>query len=349
MRRSKPQGVRNSNIARGSRYERSSVYSRSMKTISVRQICIPLWLATTLMLAPTPGRTQTLATRDSSGRDSPVKTKSYVDDSLPEIQKAVPQLHGLQPDPNQDQLPVLLTKAGKVAGELLRKTPSLLSHEQVEQASEMEDGKSSNSKILNGGRPRDFDYQILFHEDPVNNRIKLEEYRIDPQGRPIEPGVEDPRNPGSLGFANAWLLFLPPDQSQSKFRYLGRQQIDDQVTFVVAFAQNPGFVQVPAEVRFQGERIPVFWQGIAWIEESTFRIVRLRSDLLDPIPSIYLQQLTSQLQFENTNVSGVASPLWLPREVDITTKIKGQVVSEIHRYSNYRLYAVSSKIVPITP
>jgi hypothetical protein len=159
-----------------------------------------------------------------------------VDYSLPELQKAVPQLHGLQPDPNQDQLPVLLTKAGKVIENLLRKTPSLLSREQVEQASEMEEGNSPISKRLNRSRPRDFDYLTLFHEDPVNLRTMLEEYRIDPQGRPIEPGVEDSRNPSSLGFKNAWLLFLPSDQSQSKFRYLGRQQVGDHGMFVVCKA-----------------------------------------------------------------------------------------------------------------
>jgi len=302
-----------------------------METVSARRTCIPILLATTFILASTPGRTQTVAPRDPSSRDSAVEAKSYVDYSLPELQKAVPQLHGLQPDPNQDQLPVLLTKAGKVIDNLLRKTPSLLSREQVR---------------LNRSRPRDFDYLTLFHEDPVNLRTMLEEYRIDPQGRSIEPGVEDSRNPSSLGFKNAWLLFLPSDQSQSKFRYLGRQQVGDHGTFVVAFTQNPANVQVPAEVRFQGKRIPVFWQGIAWVEELTFRIIRLRSNLLDPIPSIHLQQLTSELQFDDTNVSGLASPLWLPREVDVTTRINGQIVSEIHRYSNYRLYAASSKIVP---
>jgi hypothetical protein len=210
----------------------------------------------------------------------------------------------------------------------------------------MEEGNSPNSKRPNRSRPRDFDNLTLFHEDPVNLRTMLEEYRIDPQGRPIEPGVGDSRNPNSLGFKNAWLLFLPSDQSQSRFRYLGSQKVGDHGTFAVAFAQNPANVQVPAEVRVQGERIPVFWQGIAWVEELTFRIIRLQSDLLDPIPSIHLQRLTSQLRFDDTNVSGVASPLWLPREVAITTRINGQIASEIHRYSNYRLYAVSSKIVP---
>jgi hypothetical protein len=317
-----------------------------METISVGRTCIAILLATTFMLVSTPGRTQTHATLDPGSRDSPAEAKSYVDYPLPELQKAVPQLHGLLPDPNEDQLPALLTKAGKVVENLLRKTPNLLSHEQVKQASEKEKGNSSNGKRVNRSRPRDFDYLTVIHEDPVNLRTMLEEYRIDPQGRPIEPGREDSRNPGSVGFKNAWLLFLPSDQYQSKFRYLGRQQIGDRGAFVVAFAQNPAHVQVPAEVWFQGERIPVFWQGIAWVEELTFRIIRLQSDLLDPIPRIHLEQLTSQLQFDETNVSGVASPLWLPREVDITTRIEGQVVSEIHRYSNYRLYAASSKIVP---
>lgn len=224
----KPGKYRVRSVVRGS--EGDQLTARNLMTVIPRK---------RFMLASTPGRTQTPATRDPSTRDSPVEAKSYVDCSLPELQKAVPQLHGLQPDPNQDQLPVLLTKAGKAVENLLQKTPNLLSREQVEQASEMEDGNSSNSKRLNYNRRRDFDYLILFQEDPVNLRTMLEEYRIDPQGRPIEPGVEDSRNSSSLGFGNAWLLFLPSEQSQSKFRYLGRQQIGDHGTFVMAFDAMP--------------------------------------------------------------------------------------------------------------
>ncbi len=308
-----------------------------------------LWLAAILMVASTLGPAQTPAKHDPSSRGSSAEARSYVDYSLPELQKAVSTLHGLEPDPSQDQLSLVLTKVGQVAEDILGKTPNLLSHENVEQVFEMEDGTPSNSKALNDSRPREFDYLILFQDDPINSRIKLEEYRTDPQGHPIDPSIGDVRNPRSQGFATTWLLFLPSHGAESRFRYLGKQKIKEHGTFVVAFAQNPGLVQFPAEVAFQGGRIPVFHQGVAWIDEATFRIVRLQTDLLNPIPSIHMERLTARLQFDDMQVSGMTSLLWLPREVEITSKIKHEIFSEVHRYSNYRLYAVSSKIVPATP
>jgi len=123
----------------------------------VKQMRIPLLLATTLMLAATAARTQTLTARDSSSRDSPVEAKSYVNCSLPELQKSVRQLHGIKPDPDQDQLPVLLAKSEKVAEDLLRQMPNLLSREHVEESSEVEDGKFRSNRLFRS-RPRDFDY-----------------------------------------------------------------------------------------------------------------------------------------------------------------------------------------------
>jgi VWFA-related protein len=317
------------------------------------------------LFVPTAGRTQTLAKHHPVSRDTSEKAKSYVDYSLPELQKALPELRGLKPDLNQDQLPLLLAKVGQAVEALLRKMPSLLSHEQVKEAWDTADGMPAmphmwkeldegtpltfNDKPLKDVPPLEFDYLILFHEDPANARTTIEEYRTDPKGRAIQPGVEDSRKPQGLGFADAWMLFVPSELSQSRFHYLGEQQIDEHEVFVVAFAQDPRLVEVPAEVAFQGTLIPFFHQGIAWIDESTFRIVRLRTDLLYTIPSIQLQRLTAQLQFDDMHVSGMASPLWLPREVDITSKFKDQISNEIHRYSNYRLYAASSKIVPATP
>lgn len=275
------------------------------------------------------------------------KPESYVDYSLPELQQAVPETHGLRPDPNQNQLAFVLTRVGEVTEGLLRKMPNLLSHEQVLQT-QHDPHAFSHEEALQGRHVQEFNYLILSHQTQSNERT-LDEYRTDLQDRRIEPADENPGNPHNRGFTYAWVLFFPSNIPKSRFRYLGQQKIDKQETFVVAFAQNPDLVRSPGEVVFQGKWIPVFHQGIAWIDRSTFRIVRLRMDLLAPIPRIHLQRLTAELHFGDTRVSASGLRLWLPRKVEITSELYDQISSEIHLYSNYRLYTAQTKIVPAAP
>ncbi|MFZ0308807.1 MAG: hypothetical protein WAL89_11565 [Candidatus Sulfotelmatobacter sp.] len=283
---------------------------------------------------------------------------TFVDLTLPQLLKAIPQLRGLKPAKNQDELPTLLEKIGEKAEALFHKTPNLLSHEEVLQA-------------RNGAKPtrQDFEYLILPHT--TENDVTLDEYRVDlqkntqSQVEPFNPAAvitggaaaladlerrsieASTHNPGALplsqGFANSWVHFYPSNRSQATFRYLGRQRIRGQNHFVIAFAQIPSSVQSPGELRFEGKSFPIYYQGIAWVEESSFRIVHLRTDLLAPLRAVHLQRLTADIYFAETNVAHT-DPLWLPQKVVVTVDVSGDVFQEQHLYSDYRAYVVETKI-----
>jgi hypothetical protein len=70
----------------------------------------------------------------------------------------------------------------------------------------------------------------------------------------------------------------------------------------------------------------VLFQGIAWIDEADFRIVRLRTDLLAPRPDIFLKTLTSNVRFFEVRipVQGAAVSLWMPQQANITWDFKGE-------------------------
>ena len=84
-------------------------------------------------------------------------------------------------------------------------------------------------------------------------------------------------------------------------------------------------------------------QGIAWIDQSDFRIVRLRTDLLAPQPQVQFQEQTSNIVFGPVKLAD--SELWLPEAVDVEMEADGQYLQEQHQYSKYRLYAAKSKII----
>jgi hypothetical protein len=142
-----------------------------------------------------------------------------------------------------------------------------------------------------------------------------------------------------------WIYFYPLNRSESTFRYLGDQKMDGRHTLVLAFEQNPKSVRLPAEFRFEDKTIPIFFQGVAWVDASDFRIVRLRTDLLSPIPGVDLRRLTAEIRFMETRIAEVATPLSLPREVTVTSEVRGVTLLDDHKYSDYRLFRAHSKIV----
>jgi len=151
--------------------------------------------------------------------------------------------------------------------------------------------------------------------------------------------------PASQGFATSWVHFYPLNRSAATFRYVGEQKMDGRHTLVVAFAQKPQAVLSPALFRYQGKTAPIFFQGVAWVDASDFRILRLRIDLLSPIPEVSLHRLTADIQFAPTRIDEVPSPLSLPREITVTSEVSGSTLREIHKYSGYHVFRTHSKIV----
>jgi poly(3-hydroxybutyrate) depolymerase len=252
--------------------------------------------------------------------------KPYLDDPPAQLITAVAELQGIDPAPDQQQLPDILKKIGAKSLDLLRRMPNVISHESVV------------TKILQPHGPtfhQKFEYLVLRHD--ANGVASLDEFRTDKANSGTTPLAQ--------GSANMWVIFHPGNLYESRFRCLGRQHMDGHATIVVAFAQIPDKVRFPGEVKLQGQSVPVLYQGIAWVDQSDFRIVRLRTDLLAPRPDIYLQTLTREVLFSDVRLPETSELLWLPQEATVTTDFKGQTMQQIYKYSGFRLYQAKSKIV----
>jgi hypothetical protein len=292
-----------------------------------------------------------------------IKFPNFASCPIAEIQLAVPELAHLKAAQDQSQLTAFLDKIGAKTVEIARKTPNLVSHEAV--VSEQ-----------NGFTTRaDYSFLILQHVMVTGSRV-FDEYRVDvatgdklqtdfiekaaesaaphappsladvPPAGPILPQPQ-PQSPGpvSQGSASAWLYFYPTNRSQLEFRYLGQQKMNGRQTQVVAFAQKPGSVLLPAVIGYNGQIYKIFMQGVAWIDPAEFRIERLRSDLLSVPAGVPLRQLSVDIEFAQMSIVDVPSPLWLPTQVVITENLAGSTARESHTYSNYRLFRTRSKIV----
>ena len=113
---------------------------------------------------------------------------------------------------------------------------------------------------------------------------------------------------------------LPENQKEQRFRYLGRVVENGSPLLVVAFTARD-------ESR----------QGLVWMDESTKRIVRLRTDTLKNPETASLQSLTRDVRFVPVNFAALAATCWLPAYAAVHIRFPAGELYSIHRFSDYHV------------
>jgi len=258
-------------------------------------------------------------------------SKTFVDMSPAELKRTVPELKHLAPADNQDMLLEILKRAGDQVAEFFNNFPNTASTEEV---TSMVDSGFKAGAYHSYNR---YNYLALVQEgDPKN---LLHEYRADDRGKPIQA---DPKNAVVTSGFIARVEDLDPEfQPDSRFVYLGREVVDEQNTYVVAFAQRPAVARRVARIQFSGQDETAFWQGVAWIDPVAFRILRLRTDIQLPPGYVGTLAVSTEIAYSEVSFKQSGLKLWLPREVTVTGQLNQYHFRNQHRYSDYRLFKVA--------
>jgi hypothetical protein len=271
-------------------------------------------------------------------------TTTYFDFPFQKLKEAVPPLKGLKFDPSQDRLPSILAGVAQTIAHVLPKLPNLVSRESIYGFQSPRDTLAPGGLASAQPWNREFRYLILCHHN-ADGSTTIEESRTDSRGRPAE-ATNQFTTPHGYGFAYQWLFFSAANQPEFRFRYLGEQDKDGRKTFVVAFAQDPDRVTDPAFFQAGGKTAPFYYQGVLWVDQSTFDIVMLRTDLLTALPDLHLRMLTTELSFRLVPIHGFDAEFWLPSALDIASDQGAGVAEEVHRYADYHLYHATTRILP---
>jgi hypothetical protein len=305
----------------------------------------------------------------------------YMDCALPELKRIVPALEGLKPGKVELPLQAILDRTGEVIKAQIPRMPNLIAAESVAQADVTGDKKPGAGALYNSGRGfpqaagilqqyslqfatdekqleqnlhltlvtetpwKNFDYLILVRRSTDGTQT-LEESRADLKAPNDKRLKREQKILHGIGFEYLWLLFLPANAPESSYRLLGHQKMYGHETYVVGFAQSPARVKQPGEIDLSGETYPLLYQGIAWIDKATFRIVRLRTDLLAPLPAIQLERFSSDLRFEPIDIADLKVALWLPRQVELIWMQGGQMSGELHVYTKYSMFHATVRVLP---
>jgi VWFA-related protein len=260
------------------------------------------------------------------------KTKSMLDWSMAQFEKAMPELRGLEPAESQERLAVLLQRTGENVKSFFDVLPNTTARERID----------LERLLSTEHRTEEFNYLAL--PRPGKDGVALDEYRTNAAGKRAEPKALQ-HGFVTTGFVSMIIQFHPLYLSESQFRYLGRQNMDGHPTDVVFFAQIPGKARVKESLRTQFRSLEITLQGVAWIDSDTYHIVRMRTEL-EPRADLDLKEETTESRFTEVRFKDVPQAFWLPEEVTVTVNWDGAVFRNRHRYSDFQLFRVDTDAAP---
>jgi hypothetical protein len=283
----------------------------------------------------------------ASGDESQKGPKTFVDMSPAELVKVVPEVRHLVAAESQDILPQIVGRAGDEVAAFFDNFPNTTCTEQF--ISLVDRGVGAGAFQRSYAK---YNYLALVQEGGARDRLR--EFRADDKGKLIP---SDPKHEVSTqqlkdfkeytvmtsGFISMIEHFHPDFQLDSRFLYLGQEEMQGKNTYVVAFAQLPGVARRVTRVQYSGQDEIAYVHGIAWIDSTTFRIRRLRTDVLVPPTHIGVLKETTQILYSEVSFDQGKLKLWLPREVDVTGQLDQYRYHNQHRYSDYRLFKVQVK------
>jgi hypothetical protein len=263
------------------------------------------------------------------------KVRSVIEQSPDELIKGMPELKDLKVAPNQDELDSILKKTGESVERFVRNFPNTISLEKVHQERLDKGGKVKNSL------DQEFQYILLARRGDWG--LGLEENRSTALGQSSSMQGYAQGFVLTAGFAASSWVFHPLNQPATRFRFLGTQTENDKELLVVAFAQKPEMTRVKARFSTDEGTAPMLFQGVVWIDPSNYQILRLRNDLLSPIPKLRLQRQTTEIRYQQIHFKEVARVFWVPEEIAVTLEFRGRVYRNMHNYSDFRLFNVEAK------
>jgi len=297
--------------------------------------------------APVDSSNRPAQAEESPPRMTPQEIRRYDEaktliDWTPDQIRDFPDLHDLQPAENQQNLPAILSAVGQRVAALFDQFPNMTSAEEV-RAGPCDEGLRKKCRATYRGK---FNYLVVRRTegDPL-----MGEFRTDLKGRPIDyRSIGHGRIFLTYGFVTTPLQhFHPRNQTDCRFRDFGRQMVGGQQTEVVGFVEVPGKYPWPTELRHGTAVVPLCLQGLAWLDPTTYQIVRIETFLLAPPPGGDLERDTTRVEFSEIHLHQASTAIWLPTEVVVDGWLHQRHFENVHRYSGFKTFEVETRIGPV--
>jgi tetratricopeptide (TPR) repeat protein len=248
----------------------------------------------------------------------------------PDVDEITPPL-----EPNIPcDLSKIMEQSGRRVQEFIESVERFTATEAIIHESVNKWGLTSRPKQL------DFDYLVSIKEIR-RGMLSVEEYR-----NSHHPTANFPDGVAITGLPALILIFHPYYAQNFSMTCEGLGRSKGQAAWQIYFRQRPDKPSVIRSYQVGGTNGPVYrvpLKGRAWIAADTFQIVRLETDILNPLPEIRLAADHAAIEYAPVEFRSRGLAMWLPQTAEVFYDWRGRRGHRRHNFGNYLLFSIEDK------
>lgn len=243
-----------------------------------------------------------------------------------DIDQAVPPISADIPCP----LSEILNGASDRVQELVANIHRFSARERIEH---VEISRRGNRRTT---RRNNFNYVAQINQ-ATSGSPSVEEYRT---GTSLNEAPETQMvDIGTAAFA---LIFHRSYAEDFAMRCEGLAVVGSRAAWQVHFTQQANRSNLFHVYRVGTSIYPVKLKGRAWIAADNYEVLRLQTDLLEPVGQIRLLREHSDIQYAGVEFRKQNVRLWLPRIAELYMDYHGHRYQRRHDFSNFELFTVET-------
>jgi hypothetical protein len=190
--------------------------------------------------------------------------------------------------------------------------------------------------VLRNREARSFDYVVVVSQNAVQAFL-LDEYR----NGVVNP-FQFPQAISTDGLPVMAAIFHPVMMSDFKYSCEGLGQWNGRPAWQVRFEQRPDRPGRIREYSIAGNRYSVSLKGRAWIDAGTYQILRLETDLVQPLKEIGLTHERLSIEYGEVQFHSHDLQLWLPKSAELYWERHNHRYYRRHDFSNFKIFSVDT-------
>lgn len=244
----------------------------------------------------------------------------------PDATEAIPPVHSDVPCPFAQ----VLQEASSRVRELSDNLQQFSAKERIDHIEAGKGGKPHTTTTV-------FDYVAAIHqEDPDHTYV--EEYRSGADGLETPPGQL--ADTGTAAFA---LIFHPRHVDEFAMECEGSTTVNGLPVWQVSFAQRPDRINDFHAFRVNKVTYRVKLKGRAWIASGNYEVVRLETELMEPVKQIGLQMEHMVINYAPVDFQKHKVQLWLPQSAALYVDYREHRYERRHNFSDFQLFWVEAE------
>jgi Flp pilus assembly protein TadD len=192
------------------------------------------------------------------------------------------------------------------------------------------------------GRPgpvksRDFSYIVFV------NRFKGDSFYLDEDRHATGSDSSFPTSLATTGLNNLGVSILQPAVTgEFSYRCEGLASIRGKASWQIRFQESKNSATAVRQWQREGKLFPITIKGRIWLASTSFDVLRIETDLLEPVQILGLTRDHLLVDYGPVSFTSSNTTLWLPWSAEMHMELHGHRYHHMHYLTDYMLFGVDS-------